>query len=255
MSRLVVQGITGTPTRDGKLALSWIVQTEHHAVSVQVAFDPEFTRSARHLVLPKGVTSCALDLGTGVWFYRVGAWLGPEPNRGVIDWSGIYGPVLLRSPKGALGLGPETLKVEQIQSLESGMRFHTGRMEEYMVVVRYVNLDDKEEPRWVFVRDVGLGYLDILGISEKWRYTFTLFDCKGFPSEGILSLGEGLTIAGRRALPSGPSLSVGDYSEHKADTAILRDLMEKQSVRFSSQADYLKYVAAKAKTTGARVAL
>ena len=128
------------------------------------------------------------------------------------------------------------------------MRFHTGRMEEYWAVAEVANT---EGIKWVYVRDIGMGYVDLIGLEKGGAYTFRLFDCV-MPKGSLVQLGEGLVVRGKKALASGPGLNVVDYSEHKAERAVLRDAADRGAMRFPSQADYLKFVAAKAKTTAAR---
>lgn len=248
-----VQNVSGKPLPDGRLSISWETLADHRAVSIQVAFNPEFTANRRHFLLPAGTGSCALDLGTGAWFVRCGAWIG-DVHRGTIEWSGIYGPFLVRSPRGVVAVPAERLKVTQIQSLESGMRFHTERMEEYYALVEHKKSNPAGPDGWNYVRDVGVGHIDVVGLPQGHTYTFRVYDCGGaaLPTDQIFQLGAGVVVENRSVLPTGRSLNVGDFSDHKGEQAILRDAADKRVVRFSSQAEYLKYVAAKAKTTGAR---
>lgn len=247
---MIVQNVGVTPTADGKVAISWEVLAEHRAISVQVAQRPDMTGATmRHFILPAGVKGCAFDLGPGTWGCRVGAWVG-DVNRGAIEWSGIYGPVPVASAKGVLNAKPEHLKVIHVQSLEGGMRFHTGRMEEYYTLIECAR---PEGIKWTYVRDIGMGSVDCVGLEKGAAYSFRLYDCgKGLPLTALVQLGEGIAVRGKKALSSVPSLNVVDYSEHKGEQAVLRDAVGKPSMRFSSQIDYLKFVAAKAKTTGAR---
>ncbi len=245
-----VQNVTISPTADGKVSVTWEVLAEHKAISVQVARVPEMAGATmRHFVLPVGVKGCSLDLGPGTWGCRVGAWIG-DVNRGAIEWSGIYGPVAVASPQPLLGVALERIKVVHVQSLEGGMRFHTGRMEEYYTLIE---ASRAEGVRWNYVRDVGMGYVDCIGLEKGCAYSFRLYDCgTGLPQGALVQLGEGIAVRGKKALPSGPSLNVVDYSEHKAERAVLRDSVDRPAMRFLTQADYLKFVAAKAKTTAAR---
>jgi hypothetical protein len=247
---MLVQAVTGTPLPDGKIGFSWLVLTDHRAVSIHVGFDPEFKNSERHFVLPAGVTQCSLDLGPGAWFYRVGAWIG-DKHKGHIEWSGIYGPTLLRARKAVVPTVPERLKVLDVQSLEGGMRFNTGRMEEYYALAECRRAG---ETRWLYTLDIGVGHFDVAGLALGEAYAFRVFDCGGaaLPTDRVHQLGEGVRIQDKVTLSSGRSLNIGDFSDHKAERAVLRDAAERKSMRFSSQADYLKFVAAKAKTTGAR---
>ena len=245
---LPVQNVAIVPTPDGKLGISWEVFTDHKAISVQVARVPEMSGpTMRHFLLPAGIKGCALDLGPGTWGCRVGAWVG-DANRGVVQWSGIYGPVAVASPRPLLGVPVERMKVVHVQSLEGGMRFHTGKMEEYYALIE---VSRTEGVQWKYVRDVGMGYVDCLGLEKGASYSFRLYDCV-MPEGSLVQLGDGLAVRGKKALTSGPSLNVVDYSEHKAERAVLRDSADRVAMRFPSQADYLKFVAAKAKTTGAR---
>jgi hypothetical protein len=245
-----VQNVTIAPKPDGNLGISWEVLADHKAISVQVARAPEMAGSTmRHFVLPAGVKGCTLDLGPGTWGCRVGAWIG-DANRGAVEWSGIYGPVAVASPRPLLGVVAERIKVVHVQSLEGGMRFHTGRMEEYYTLIESART---EGVRWNYVRDNGMGYIDAINLERGSTYSFRLYDCgPRLPEGALVQLGEGIAVRGKRALPSGPSLNVVDYSEHKAERAVLRDSVDRPAMRFPSQADYLKFVAAKAKTTAAR---
>jgi hypothetical protein len=96
--QMAVQSL-GASFFEGKLALSWDVMTETKSLLVNVAKDAEFTNSSRQFLIPPSTSSLHLDCGMGTWYVRIGALIGDD-SAGMVDWSGIQGPVVVASTKG-----------------------------------------------------------------------------------------------------------------------------------------------------------
>jgi hypothetical protein len=258
----VVQNPYAVCGPDGRLAFTWELagglvagsSDAPVAFSVQVAADPEFLVTPRTFVVPGKVTSVQLDTGAGRWFYRVGGWIGTA-QKGVVSWSGIYGPVVVAGGKAVVPTKPAAVNIHHIQGALDSMIMHTGVHQPYYVVVDYTHEPtlSASTAKTVYMHDWGKGSFQVFELQPQRNYTFrvsSFIDKKeSLPTSTIKQLGEGVYIRNKKVARPVAASSSGDIATFAADKVILKEAAEKQSLRFSSYADYMQYIAAKARTT------
>lgn len=256
---MIIQNLFGTVIQ-GKLVLQWEIMAPVVAVSVQIAKDVEFLDTARSFVLPP-VGSVALDTGKGNWFYRAGGWIGDE-KKGKIEWSGVYGPIPVDSAKGIVPSEPAKIKIQYVQPALDSLIFHTGIYEPYYAVVDYTHNEPPtltaSTSKTMYVQDWGKGSFDVLELSSanvySFRVTTFLVEKGSLPPKGgaVKQLGDGVIVKGKRTAPGTRAGTNTDRAIYAADKAILKEATEKQSLRFSSYAEYMQFIAAQARTTERR---
>jgi hypothetical protein len=249
-----VQGLMGNCTSDGRLGLQWEAYGSPIAISIQVALDTEFTQEARTFVVPKDVKTCALDIGGGKWYYRVGAWIGSDVE-GVIDWSGIYGPISIVSRKGHIALQPFPTTLTSIKPTLNAIVFHTGLYENYYIVVQYTTKDDFKASslKSIYRKDWGSGSIHVPGLDPAFTYSFQLqmiCEEKGvLPKGTIRLLTDAYSVKNKRAGMPVRASSATEHANFTADRAILQDAVGRQKIKFGSYSDYWRFQAAKARTS------
>lgn len=247
-----IQNIIADLTPSKRLALSWEVVDMPIALSVQVAQDPEFKVLKRTFVLPHTCRQCALDLGGGTWYYRVGAWAGTA-QEGEILWSGVYPPVRIDTDKPIVAVRPFDATLFQTKPSLNSVVFYTDLKEpHYMVFTRLQ--EGNLTARTFYSYDWGSGQIHLGSLKPEHTYSVQLqhfaTSAKGeLPTDSIVALTGVHTIHGLRcAAPLRPTTSV-DHTEYSADKALIQDSLGRQSMKFSSQTDYLRFVTAKARTS------
>lgn len=252
-----IQALVGSCTADGRLALRWEVYGKPIALSVQVALDTEFTEEARTFVLPKSATTCALDIGFGAWFYRVGAWEGTNMN-GTVEWSGIYGPVAIQTQKGRTLVSEFPTIIPNVTPANNAVVFHTGLYEPYYMIIHCTQKDvfKASVMKTYYKKDWGNGSLQLSGLDPQYTYSFQLQmfpDEKAvLPTNTIRPLSDVYSIKNKRTGMPVKASSNTDHAIYAADKAILLDAVGRQKQTFASQTDYIRFQAAKARTSASQ---
>lgn len=280
---MLIQNINGSCVQE-KLVLTWELFTECLALSIQIASDTEFTKNSRTFAIPSvlkdkkrvPVQGITLDTGPNMWFVRIGCWLGNE-KRGVINWSGIVGPFLVISKKSIVPARMSPLRITRTQPLVNGIRLFTGYTGECYSIIEYS--DDKllaSTTKTIYSFDMRYGYIDCLdlvsdfspaqfsGIREpsSWvpaapmgektyniRLSTFADNINLMPVGSVKQMAEGVVVRGVKPSSAIRPHDTSDRTILKADAAILREASHKNVVRFSSQADYTAYLAAKARAS------
>lgn len=248
-------------TADGpRMNITWSSPVGALAISIQVAKSVDMLNTPRHFVIPvsNGIT---LDLGAGPWFFRVGVWTG-SPQVGNIHWSGIYGPLVLPTPKMSIGLRASAISVLHTQAITRGVRIHTGVNTPYYVIIDVSKGTDgmgAGTTKTQYAYDTGRGYFDIIGLDPAHTYNFKIYAFTEAPSElptdTIKSVGSGLVSMQKRPARYVAARDSSVSTTSRAEDTILRDLARQPKLSFSSHAEYVKYIAAKAKTSEERVGI
>jgi hypothetical protein len=250
-----VQTATGIAA---KLNVTWDYLVSCRAVSLQIAADSEFTERVRTFVLPPEAAAATLDVGgIGSWYVRCGGWIGGE-REGVIQWSGIRGPVPVLSTQPVVPVPAPGAKLEVLhtQSLVGGLRIHTGLMMPYYAVLEYSREERflASQTKSQYTYDLGLGHVECTGLPSEHVHSVraTLFteDLGNLPKTSIKQLG-GPWKTVRRVQSMRPPVAKNntDKAVYAAQAAVLQDRKERPNMRFNSYAEYMEYLAAKERTT------
>jgi hypothetical protein len=238
-----------------RLSLEWIIQTESPTILIQIANDLEFTKGTRLLLLPR-TTRCALTVATGVWFIRLGWFVGGE-HEGRVEWTGVAGPVPVVSLRPAPKPAASVFKIEKTTPIQNGVRLTTTFREPYWCLYEMSEREQflASETKMGYAYDWGRSYFDCLGLSES-RGMFIRI--RTFPAK-VGSLPEHLVremtlprmIEGKQT--AAQPINLGTATENAAvqrGAAFVREVKEKPNFRFSSHSDYVAYLAAKAISSG-----
>ena len=249
-----IQGLFGKPTADGRFAISWEVIANIRATSIQVALDSEFTNNVRTFVLPAFVKNCNLDVGNGNWFYRIGGWIGTW-TEGIIDWSGIYGPIKIVSPKPVCAIVPFPTEITYVKPALNSIIFYTDRCDPYYMIV---NISEKEnfkasQVKTHYYSDLDMGHITISDLSPEKTYSFQFQmlakQRDTLPTDSIQLLTEEYTVLNKRTGMYVKPKSATEHTTYAADKAMINDSMKRTRLQFFSYAQYLQFQAAKARTS------
>ena len=234
----------------GKLALRWKIVRECVAITINIASDSEFTKNDQCYVVPR-VDGANFDCGGGFWYVRFGAWIGDEKS-GIVEWSGIYGPVAVINPKPINTTKPSPAKIINTQAIQKGLRLHTGNLTPMYFVIES-SLDDKFPATATvsrYVYDYGKGYVDCLDLlfGKDYNVRFGAFVTEKLDKIEIRQLGEWQITRNKQ---SARPIKHGDNTQvaiGRADAVLLQEASQKKVVRFGSHSDYLRFKAAETRT-------
>lgn len=252
-----IQNITGRQTMEGKLSLTWKNLTTPIAISIHVAQDSEFIQHSRLFVIPNHVDSCTLDIGKGSWFYRIGAWIGTQAE-GAIEWSGIYGPILLQTNKQLLPLKQFPYIIHAIKPALNSINIHTGAYEPCYMVIHSTDHHVLQASRTksIYMFDWGGSIINVPNLDASKEYTFQIQTIAGNPAKLPTSTIEVCTepyhIEKKRSGMPVQGRSGTDRATYAADKANLQHAIGKQSQKFDSYAQYIQFQAAKARTSASQ---
>jgi hypothetical protein len=247
------------------LTMTWIPTGAPKAISVQIATDVNFTANLNHFVLPSATRSATLDVGAGAWFFRVGQWSGKE-HEGEITWTPTYGPAVVDCAKPPIQ--PSASKaVELVNNYPTigAFRLHTNISERAIVYIEVCKGGTKFEANNTksrYMLDWGRGSLDVGGLDPHHVYSvrFTTFpvppaattatataaEGRGeFPKSTLVHLPTMCEVLGKRPLRAGRHADGDMMGAARGGQALLRESQERATMRFPSQAAYLRYLATK----------
>ena len=235
-----------------KLCLTWEILALSRGLLVAIATDTEFTKNLRSFLIPPMATCVQLDSGNGEWFIRIGCLTG-DAQKGIVEWGQVYGPVAVASVKGFPKEPECALPVIHTQSIKDGLRFHTGYMlPMYCVMESSVDMAfPATKTKWTYMYDWGRGYQDCMGLEFQYTYSVRIRtwspDGTKMPEEDVRTLSKPVTVHGKKPARHVRMIGSGDLSTSRVEDVLLREARERPNMRFASHADYLKFVAAKAK--------
>ena len=234
--------------------MTWDRVGNPYALSVQIAKNIEFTNTIRTFVIPDG-TGISIDAGNGVWYLRVGSWYG-TPQTGTVSWTSVYGPALVANPKMSVGIRPSSVAILHTQAIEHGIRIHTGRTTPYYVMAD-VCKDNQSIAASVsstqYTYDTGKGYVDIVGLDYAYTYSIRIAtfaeEQSLLPVDTIKPMSAGMVVLSKRPARQLRKMESSLTTTSRADATLLKDIARQPKLSFNSHAEYIKYVAAKAKTS------
>lgn len=233
------------------LYFHWEILGEPVAMCIQVAYDVEFTKNVRTFFIPT-TSGLGLDMGAGAWYFRVGSLIGTKHN-GKIVWSPIHGPAIITVSKLPVVAKTSTIPILHSRPIVQGIRIHIGVIEHLYAILEY-SKDNKfpaSQTSSLYSFDFGRGYFDITDLDPTHTYnariaTFT--QNRGqLPTDSIVQLENFQAVYGKKPTRVAKPLDSTNRSESRAGETILREMREKPHARFASHADYVRYIATKAK--------
>lgn len=236
------------------LNMTWERVENPYVLSVQIARNVEMTSMIRTFVIPD-CGGLSIDVGNGAWFFRVGSWYG-TPQTGNVIWTAVYGPAVVSNPKLPVSVKPSAIAILHSQAIEHGIRIHTGRTSPYYVMADVSQSSDTIGASISFTQyayDVGRGYVDIVGLDYAHIYSIRIAtfaeEPSALPTDSIKPLSAALAIFGRRPARQLRKIESNLTTTARADATLLKDIARQPRLSFLSHSEYLKYVAAKAKTS------
>lgn len=220
-----------------RLFCKWVSEDAPPGFIVAVARNDVFSDTHRMFVLPAGTSTCALSVGPGAWYVRVGCFVGTA-NLGRIEWSGIRGPIHL-SP---------SLPVIPLQSRPYELLSHGPHDDGYRVALR----DAPAELYYIIRRVHGIAhewfynytplykYVDMPAPIQHTKYTFYLWSFPEFPTSSVYMLADGHAFKDVQAEPPATIKSSHDRAAHNAGRVLVNETVTKPA-KFASHADYVRY--------------
>lgn len=251
LHRMSVQRLRGTCANE-KLSLSWLLMSPCEAIAIQTAYDSEFTETPRYFMIPHSARSCALDVGRGNWFFRVGA-----ASAGIIDWSGIQGPCFVDTNKQPTPLTQSFIKVSNTQPVKGGLRIHSSTVTDCYAVLEYSRNPKflASSTKTLYYRDPSRGFFDCLGLEAIYTYSIRIATTETpqetLPVDRVDTLTDWIVLQSKRSLQDSKPHDARDQAERRRGDRILREVNEsRKPVHFTSQSDYANYLIAKANNQG-----
>ena len=234
---------------DQKLHISWDLLYDTKVITINIANDSEFTQNSRYLCMPQA-RSATIDSGKGIWYVRIGFCIPSKVNEGLIEWSGIVGPIQIITKQTIIPSIKAKITVHYNQSVLNGIRLHTGKYENYYAVVEYSTGNfEASSTKTLIAFDSSRGYVDVLGLRNYNIYNVRIACFEGdLPKDSVKQVCDWTVVRGKKPMILQKAHDNNEFTTNKADEAILRDTNGRQNLRFSSGTDYANYLAAKART-------
>lgn len=229
-----------------KFQLLWITMFKVQAIQVAIGQDSEFKTVSYNFLLPESAPGCILDVGTGSWFVRVGAWVGDEKD-GSVKWSGILGPYSCASTK-VSSPKSSNYTIKKTQRIENGVRLYTLNPDPNWMYVE-ISKDSSfpaSNTRCRYIYDWGKGFVDIDELHEVETYNVRSVPFSGYPTDKMVELPRGTIIQNIKPLPPQKFADYktnGAQTQRKADLRILQEARDNPNLRFLSGADYARHLA------------
>jgi hypothetical protein len=242
-------------TTDAKFSLSWVGPINAVGYLVLAGRDTECVADRRCFFVPcMGAEGLMLDMGGGVWFFRIASILAGD-GRGSIKWSNIYGPCTnaAAGTKVPPPVSAERFAILHTRPIQNGLRAYVNYDGAgYIMILESSRTSTlpNSDTEWSYCIDgVRRGSVEIGGLIHPHIYYHrgSLLEGTVFPTDRIVPLGCGVQFKGSPEKPIRP-VDVGAQSVHRGDAAVLRQTENVRYIRFSSHADYLRYQAARART-------
>lgn len=247
-------------TTDRKLTLQWgFPEQVYHGILVCLSTHPDFIEAQRRIFVLPPVTECTLDCGKGSWFVRIGGCEGFK-ETGKVNWSGVYGPILVESIKSAPDLKNSPIRPIYTQSLQGGFRIHAdGSVRKGFLVERCAEKEGGSKfpigsTQWSYMFDKGMGSIDCKGMVYPDLYSIRIsafevapienpnYPWKDtFPTKQIFDVTRGLTFHKKSAA----KVKMHQIrSTNAVDSLFIEQRKVNPNMKFASHTDYLRYVAA-----------
>lgn len=262
MAAATATASTAPSTRSevSKLFVYWDIPsdllTNHIAISIQIGLNKELTTSVRTFVLPPSLKAVGLDVGSGIWFTRVGFWTG-TPTKGTIVWGDVSEAVEVKCAKTPVPIPKVYLPVIHTTLMIEGVRFHFSD-----ALRRYVVYEKSETPS--FGAAVKVSYyklhnsadFDIMDLTPTVPIHLRVamlatLDPSTLPTSTVEMLGGWSAALNKRPLKKPRDLDNVSRLDRVA-MAVVDDGLSKQphkgdKPKFSSHTDYLRYQSALAR--------
>ena len=160
-----------------KFWLSWVGPMNAVGYLVLAGRDTECVIDRRCFYVPcAGADGIALDMGGGLWFFRIASILAGD-GRGAIKWSNIHGPCVnpAAAGKGAPPLEAETFSVMHTRPIQGGLRayVHYGGGSGYIMILessRTSSLPNSDTEWSYHIDGVHRGSVEIGGLNHPHMY-------------------------------------------------------------------------------------
>lgn len=247
-------------TAEDKLALQWAIpEVGYHGIVVSLSQHPDFSEATRRMFVLPPVTQCTLDCGKGTWYVCIGGCEGSK-ETGTVKWSGVYGPIPVKSSKLLAALENNPIKPIHTQQLQNGFRVYAEHsLRHGFLVERCAETEGGSRfplgiTRWFYAFDKGMGWIDCKGMKYPDLYSIRIstFDMAHvenssfpwkdtFPIKQIFTVSKGILFSRKTSSKT----KLHQVRETNAvDTLFIEQRKANPNMKFASHTDYLRYVVA-----------
>lgn len=236
------------------LQLKWnLLQPEARAISIQVATDSNFTKNLNHFIVPTSASFIGLDVGRGEWYFRLGHWSGKE-HEGDVYWTATYGPALVVCSKSSVAPPPPNLRVLHSFPIPGGIHFNSNidvKNFTFVEICKDSTAFEADNTNMRYYLDWGTGGFDIRGLDPLNIYALRVtkfpsgVDAAAFPTTVLYHMPASVSIGSKRPLRVERRTDGVMLATSRAGDAVLRDAATRPTMKFSSQGDYLRFLATK----------
>lgn len=250
-----IQNIQGSVQNNSSLFLTWQnVKEDFQAIAVEIALNSEFTIQAQMILLPKHVMSCSLALGSGNWFYRLGSLEGSD-KQGKVVWTGIYNKQISTGAKLIPSPSKPPFTLLHSQSLDKGIKLFSSSKKTNYYILEYSHSDSFQATsrKTVFWKDwLSDGSMVCEPLDPSFTYSIRVacpsMNPQELPKSSVDVLSDWIIVKGKKALPISKPFTPIDITNSAAEQVLLQEAKERP-LRFTSAADYTRYLAAKTKAS------
>jgi hypothetical protein len=240
------------PTQIGqKLFLRWINMLEDfHNIFIEVAQDSDFIKQARVFMLPR-CNSVELDVGGGFWYIRAGVPKG-DSAFGHVEWTGILGPVIVVSPKQLPSLTSPLLTITKTAPITNGHRIYVKGYDTKCHAI--IELTESTfQRKTIYTYDGAMNhFFDVTNLDPTKSYKVRIWGFEEWPTDSIDMIGQWIVLQNIKAIPTPKAatkrVTHTDVALFTSYTGLAQD--EKlNTMRFSSQKEYVQWLSQKTKHT------
>lgn len=235
------------------LQFQWeLLMPEARALSIQLATDSNFTRNYNHFIIPTGASSVRLEVGAGEWYFRMGTWSGKD-HVGDVTWTATYGPARVVTAKPTLASPPANVSILHSFAIPEGIHFNSNIGSKSIICVEICKNSSGFEANNTTMKyylDWGNGGFDIRGLDSANNYAlrvtkFPFSSVQEFPKDTLIHMPAGAIVPLRRPIRTGRHGDGDRMAAARGGEAMLREAAERPTMKFPSQAAYLRFLASK----------
>jgi hypothetical protein len=235
------------------LQMKWkLLATDVRAISIQLATDMNFTKHYNHFVIPSKSSAVTFDVGAGLWYFRFGMWSGKD-HIGDISWTPTYGPASVVCAKPTLSPPLSIVTIHHAFPIPSGIHFNSNIGAKTLICVEICKGGggfEANNTTMKYYLDWGSGGFDVRGLDANSTYALRVSRFPSsrqdeFPKSEIYHMPAGAVVSTKRPLRVPTHGDGHRMAASHGGEAMLKEAAERPSMKFPTQAAYLRFLASK----------